>query len=141
MGDYVELHDAEGVHPYVARLKRIVKLPPNIERMPFLQVEWCLNKGDLPKQIVDKFSEHMSDAEVFPSPKSLFCVYVESIKGKCFLLSYEEYSEMSTSYEYYYFSRASFDEESETVVPSPETWKKECYCNKPLNPDRVYVQC
>lgn len=139
LGDHLELYDAEGVHPYVAKLVRIVKVPANIERLPFLQVEWCLNKGDLPRPIVDAYSQHMSDAEVFPSPKSLFCVYVESIKCKCFVLPYEEYASMASSYEYYYFSRATFDEETEAVVPSPETWKKECSCNKPVNPDLVYV--
>jgi hypothetical protein len=48
---------------------------------------------------------------------------------------------MATTYEYYYFSRANFFAETDTLLPSPDEWKKECLCKMPYNPDRVYVQC
>jgi hypothetical protein len=34
--------------PFVAKLKRIIKVPNKIECLPFLQVEWCLTKQHLP---------------------------------------------------------------------------------------------
>lgn len=43
------------------------------------------------------------------------------------------------TYEYYYFSRASYVHEEEALVPSPEFWKKECICQMPVNPDLVYI--
>ena len=57
------------------------------------------------------------------------------------MLTYEEYSQLEASYDYYYFSRAIFNESTNTLTPAPEHWKKTCTCNAPANPDRAYVQC
>jgi hypothetical protein len=36
----------------------------------------------------------------------------------------EEYSQMLATYEYYYFSRATYNHEEEALKPCPDEWKK-----------------
>lgn len=48
---------------------------------------------------------------------------------------------MATTYEYYYFSRATYSQEKETLNPHPSSWKKDCICEMPINPDLVYIEC
>ncbi len=41
-----------------------------------------------------------------------------------------------------YFSRASYNIETETLTPSIEEWEpKYCVCQKPYNPDLEWVEC
>jgi hypothetical protein len=137
----VEIHSTQKDAPYVARLKRIVRVPNFMEEFPFIEIEWCYSKQHLPQAVLAAFGPHISNAEIFPSASSTFCLYIDSIKCKCFVLSFEEYSQLETSYDYYYFSRAAFNEESGRLEPPPESWKKACLCLMPSNPDRQYIQC
>jgi hypothetical protein len=141
VGDYVEIHSTDMGTPYVARLKRIVKVPKFMEEFPFIEIDWCLNKNHLPEPILATYGLHISNAEIFPSSESTFCLFIDSIKCKCFVLTFEEYSQLETSYDYYYFSRAIFKESTSTLTPGPEHWKKACTCLMPVNPDLQYVQC
>jgi hypothetical protein len=70
----------------VGRLLRIVQVPSNLEAVPFIEIQWCLKKEDLPEEILTVYGNHISVAEVFPSDIK-YCLYVEGIKRKCSVLS------------------------------------------------------
>jgi hypothetical protein len=40
-----------------------------------------------------------------------------------------------------FFRRANYNLTSELLEPSFDEWQKSCYCNNPLNPDRLYIKC
>ena len=107
LGDFIELFDMTMKNPYVVKLKRIVKVNDALEKLPFIEVEWCLKKDNLPQPILQKYGKHISVAEIFPS-KITFCLYIESIRGKCTLKSFEEYSQMEATFENVFFSRSDF---------------------------------
>jgi hypothetical protein len=48
---------------------------------------------------------------------------------------------MALSYPNYYFTRAKYDDDIKELIPHPNSWKKQCYCGAPENPDLQYVQC
>ena len=68
-------------------------------------------------------------------------MYIESIKGKCNVLTYNEYEFLMNTGDSIHFSRAIFDPKSGELKPGLEEWEKTCYCNTPPNPDLAYVQC
>jgi hypothetical protein len=140
VGDYVELWDITLKKPYVARLRRIVQLPPHLEILPLIVVQWCCTKEDLPINITNAYGKHISVAEVFPTT-STFCLYVESIKAKCVVLTIDEYSEMAATPQHIHFSRSNYNEEKRELEPSPKEWKRLCSCDSPNNPDLQYVGC
>lgn len=66
-----------------------MKVPSSFEKLPFIQVQWYIKKHDLPRSLLDQYGMHISEAEVFPSEDFHFCLYIESIKCKCFVLTEE----------------------------------------------------
>jgi hypothetical protein len=48
---------------------------------------------------------------------------------------------MTTTYDFYYFTRSNYDYKKEELIPSPLSWKRTCYCDAPENPDLQYVMC
>lgn len=62
IGDTVEIFSTQINTTYVAKLKRIVKVPTSFEKLPFVEVQWYIKKNDLPKSLLDKYGEHISEA-------------------------------------------------------------------------------
>ena len=125
VGDFIQLYDVTLKKPYVARLSKIVQVRPALEKLPFVEVEWCLRKGDLPEKIMKLYGKHISEAEIFPSSIKI-CLYIESIKGKASILTIDEYSEMPAAFEHIYFSRSCFMNETGELAPSPFEWNRSC---------------
>jgi len=140
LGDFLELWDISFNKSSIVKLLKIVQVPPHLEKMPFILVEWCLRKYDLPVDVQYAFGKHISIAEVFPSSIK-YCLPIESIKGKCQIVSFEEYGQMTTTLENYFYTRSKYDQETRKLIPGPEEWKKACSCGAPENPDLPYVQC
>jgi len=38
--------------PYVGKISKIIKIPDKLEKLPFIEIEWCLKKLDLPEEIL-----------------------------------------------------------------------------------------
>ena len=68
-------------------------------------------------------------------------LYIESILNKCKVYSYEEYDAIVDPPDLTYFTRANYEIHSELLQPKFEEWKKGCICQKPLNPDQLYIKC
>jgi hypothetical protein len=125
---------------YIATLTRIIKLADGMEPKSFIEIERIFRKDDLPEHILADHGQTISAAEVFPSKEKIY-LYVESIKGKCSILTLEEYGDLGLTSEINFFSRAGFDFERKLIVPDPATWKRDCVCGQPTNPDLQYVAC
>lgn len=72
----------------VAQICKIIKIPEPLEKLPFIEINWCLKKRDLTDHLITQYGEHLSQAEVFPSEYKAY-VYPDSIKGKCFIISFD----------------------------------------------------
>ena len=116
IGDLIELYDTSLKSAIVCRLLKIVECRKPLEKHPFLQVELFLKKSHLPSNIQLKHSKYISEAEIFES-KIVFCVPIEAVKSKCFVLTMDQYSSMTHALENYYFQRAKYDLESESLIP------------------------
>ena len=57
------------------------------------------------------------------------------------IYSYDEYDSMEEHNEYTFFTRAKYDPGNEVLIPRFNDWKKGCVCQKPLNPDQLYIKC
>jgi len=81
----------------------------------------------------------LSTNEVFASGQ-VFTLPIESIMGKCEVLTLDEYYVLSFTENSIYFSRASYDMEKKKLSPDVTKWSKRyCYCQNPYNPDIEYV--
>lgn len=40
-----------------------------------------------------------------------------------------------------FFCRAGYDPIKKKLIPNFDSWKKDCKCNLPLNPDQLYINC
>lgn len=124
----------------MAKLTKIIKLPEGVEPKAFIEIERVYKKEDLPDAILLKYGEFISQAEVFPSQEKIY-LYVASIKSKSTVISVEEYGELGLTCDTIYYTRANFDSDLKLFVPDPSTWRGDCECKKPTNPDLKYVAC
>lgn len=140
LGEFIELYSLNPQESYIAKLTKIIKMPEGLEPKAFIEIERVFKKEDLPDPLLLKYGEFISAAEVFPSQEKIY-LYVESIKSKCTLITIEEYGELGLTCDTIFYSRSRFDPEKKAIVPDPMTWRSDCQCKKPTNPDLKYVAC
>jgi hypothetical protein len=141
VGDYILLESLPPTECYVAKLTKIIRLVDAKEKQEiFIEAEWVMRKNDLPDALIGLYGDYISTAEVFPSNEKIY-LYVSSIRSKCTILSIEEYGQISNSPDFIFYSRSRYNVEKRTLEPNPSTWKSDCSCHKPNNPDLMYVQC
>ena len=139
--DYVTVLNADDVSgQFVAKLLKIIK----IQKSPVLNiasVQWYYRKTDMNTKSL-KPSEFVliSDYQVFPTNHYDF-IYIESLNGKCEIISYDEYDSNPSVSNNVYFQRASYDYLRKKIFPPISEWPIGCICSKPLNPDLEYIQC
>ena len=131
---------------------KIIKIIPNngLKEFPFwpcVLVSWCYTKKDLNRKknnLLDKKNyDSISDYELFPTNHKDI-IYIESIITKLKVYTYEQYEELNENNELtdlIYFSRAKYDSKSQLLIPRFKDWKKSCVCQRPLNPDQLYIKC
>ena len=127
----------------------LIKIIPTngIKEYPFwptIQVKWYYKKKDINRKKNNLQNQQNYDAlseyELFPSNHKDI-IYIESILNKCKVYSYEEYDAIVDPPDLTYFTRANYEIHSELLQPKFEDWKKGCICQKPLNPDQLYIKC
>ena len=99
-----------------------------------------MKKNDLPEHILQQFGDYISSAEVFPTKEKIY-LYVESIRNKCTILTLGEYGQLGLTNEGLFYSRSNYDNVTDRLKPDPSTWRGDCECKRPNNPDLKYVQC
>ncbi|CDW71979.1 bah-phd domain-containing protein [Stylonychia lemnae] len=82
----------------------------------------------------------ISDQEVFPT-NHYDQVYVQTINGKCTILTLGDYEKRPLVNEETYFTRASYNRNTKTFKPYFDDWDYQCSCKMPTNPDQTYIEC
>lgn len=55
-GDYLQVYNYDDEDsPFVCKLNRIIALPESKGELPFILVDWCLRKRDLPSKVTGKY--------------------------------------------------------------------------------------
>ena len=140
-GKYLQVYDTSEENPYIVRLNKIIKLPEAYELLPIIEVEWFLKKDELPPTVKKtKVFKHISSAEIFPSGQLQY-IYMECVKGEAYVLTDKEYESLGNTSDAIFFSRASYDFDTNQFSPPPAEWPSSCSCKQPVNPDLEYVQC
>lgn len=68
-------------------------------------------------------------------------IYVDCIFGKCKVYSIQEYDELETIDNLTYFNRANYNPFQKVLDPPFKDWEAFCVCQKPLNPNLLYIKC
>ena len=127
----------------------LIKIIPEngIKEYPFwpsIQVKWYYKKADIDRKknnlINQQNYDALSDYELFPSDHKDI-IYIESIINKCKVYTYEEYDNISEPSDLTFFTRANYEINTGLLHPKFDEWKKGCICQKPLNPDQLYIKC
>lgn len=127
----------------------LIKIIPNngIKEYPFwpcIQVKWYYKKSDINRKKNNLLDERnfnsISEYELF-STNHKDIVFIETILMKVNIYSYDEYDSMEEHNDYTFFTRAKYDPGNEVLIPRFNDWKKGCVCQKPLNPDQLYIKC
>ena len=127
----------------------LIKIIPinGIKEYPFwptIQVKWYYKKKDINRKknnlLIQQNFDALSDYELF-STNHKDIVFIETILMKVNIYSYDEYDSMEEHNEYTFFTRAKYDPGNEVLIPRFNDWKKGCVCQKPLNPDQLYIKC
>ena len=127
----------------------LIKIIPTngIKEYPFwpaIQVKWYYKKKDINRKKNNLLNQQnfdaLSDYELFPSNHKDI-IYIESILNKCKVYTYEEYDNITDPPDLTFFTRANYEIHAELLHPKFDEWKKGCICQKPLNPDQLYIKC
>jgi hypothetical protein len=108
-----------------------------------IKVQWFYKKQDLEIKklgICDEDMEFIGENEVFPS-KHFDRVFADAIVAKCQVYSIKEYDEIRLIDNITYFTRAQYCPLTHTLTPSYKQWERLCICQKPLNPNLLYIKC
>lgn len=85
--------------------------------------------------------EFIGENEVFPASHT-DDIFADAIIDKCTVLSIEEYDRLpSIENNFTYFTRAAYCPQTKSLNPPYKTWPKLCVCQKPLNPNQLYIKC
>lgn len=90
--------------------------------------------------IMDSDLEFIGENEVFPS-KHYDKIFADAIVAKCQVYSIKEYDEIQITDQTSYFTRATYCPLTKTLTPSFRKWERLCVCQKPLNPNLLYIKC
>jgi hypothetical protein len=108
-----------------------------------IKVQWYYKKQDLDLRklgINDEDLEFIGENEVFPS-KHYDKIFADAIVAKCQVYSIKEYDEIQITDQTSYFTRATYCPITKTLTPSFKRWERLCVCQKPLNPNLLYILC
>lgn len=144
IGDVLSILSADQV-----LIGELLKIIPSggIKEYPFwpsIQVRWYYKKSEINRAknnlLNEQNYESISEYEVFTSEHKDI-VYIETILSKCKVCGFDEYESLQEPNEYTYFTRAKYDHINEVLIPRFNDWKKTCMCQKPMNPDLIYIEC
>ena len=111
---------------------------------PTIEVRWYYKKTDLNRKknnlIDERNYNSISDYELFPTEHK-DVIFIETVIGKCDVYTYEEYEALDDHTETTFFSRAKYDPKNQLLIPRFDDWSKGCVCQRPLNPDQLYIKC
>ncbi|KAL5209081.1 hypothetical protein ABZP36_004704 [Zizania latifolia] len=119
--------------PYVARVEEIEAAGPRGTNVKF-RVRWYYRP-----------EESIGGRRAFHGSKELFLSdhydtqSPDTIEGKCYVHTFEEYTELSSVNAEDYFSR--FEYKSATGSFTPDHIAVFCKCEMPYNPDDLMIQC
>ena len=68
-------------------------------------------------------------------------VYIDSIIGKCYVFTINDYDNCPTIDDNTYFSRSVFNTREQSLNPPFNEWETFCNCKKPMNPNLLTVGC
>ena len=122
----------------LARIKRIVSIKSFKDdcELPLAIINLYCNKDKIALQYSDFFPS-MSIYELFITEEE-HAIFIESIKHKVSVCSFEEYDEAD---EKQYYMRAAYNTLKEEFIPEPKLWQTSCFCKMPTNPDLDYILC
>ncbi|CDW81636.1 phd-finger family protein [Stylonychia lemnae] len=127
----------------IGKILSIVSTDQNHPDFGKINVQWYYYKKDLKFKglgISEKDQNQISEQEVFPTNHQ-DKVYVQSLNGKCKIVTLEEFEQNPTVTPDIFFSRAEYDHINKVLKPSFNDWPKICSCQKPQNPQQTYIQC
>ena len=111
---------------------------------PTIEVRWFYKKTDLNRKknnlLDDRNYNSISDYELFPT-EHRDIVFIETVMCKCEVYTYEEYEALAEHTEMTFFSRARYDPKNQILIPKFDDWVRGCVCQRPLNPDQLYIKC
>ncbi|CAI2364815.1 unnamed protein product [Moneuplotes crassus] len=127
---------------YVAKILKIMSRSADKD-IPCAQVQWYYKKGDMNFDIL-RLSEadqvFIGDNEVFPTNHKDI-IPLESIICKVQVLHLSEYQDCSLVNQSIFYTRAKFDVIQNRLFPPFSKWDKLCICEKPQNPNMLYIGC
>ncbi|CDW73243.1 phd-finger family protein [Stylonychia lemnae] len=117
---------------------------PAHPKWPMIEVQWYYKKQDLDFKklgVSDEDQIHFGDNEVFPTNHH-DKIYVDCIQEKCKVYGINEYDKLETiDAKTTFFSRAHYNPLQKILVPAFKDWEQFCVCQKPLNPNNLYIKC
>eukprot|EP01017_Pseudomicrothorax_dubius_P051219 TRINITY_DN9820_c0_g1_i20.p1 TRINITY_DN9820_c0_g1~~TRINITY_DN9820_c0_g1_i20.p1 ORF type:complete len:263 (-),score=50.17 TRINITY_DN9820_c0_g1_i20:61-849(-) len=140
VGDAVFIKSEDDANnDFVCKLLHIFKCDTPEKTLVFVEVQWYYKKSDLPRTY-HNFLYSISENELFLSTHQDI-VPVECINGGLTVLTLQEYDMLSSIPPNTFFCRSKYDHVAKRLDPPPEDWEKQCFCNKPINPDLFYIMC
>lgn len=128
VGDDIQIYD-ESNEPLVGRIEKVIVFNGSSKypHWPTIEVKWYYRKKDIIKSLktIPKFnSDYLSEYELFESNHK-DVIYIETVIGKCCVLSIDDYDKLEEVNNSTYFSRAFYDPVKvslyllvETIFPS-----------------------
>ncbi|CAI2380897.1 unnamed protein product [Moneuplotes crassus] len=116
---------------------------PEFEYWPSIRVQWYFHHNEIDIDNLDIPAEdriYLGDNELFLSDIEQN-IYIGHIRGKCKVLTIEEYDSTTNVTELTYFSRAMYLTKEKKLSPPFERWATLCSCRKPLNPNLLSIGC
>ena len=68
-------------------------------------------------------------------------VFVQTINGRCSLLTLQEFEDSAPTKPDTYYTRAEFDTKKRVFTPDYSAWETLCSCKMPSNPLQKYIGC
>ena len=98
----------------ICRIVGFYQFPANIETIPVVELELCLQKDDF--SAISEVQKVMSDREVFPTNRRV-CQFITTIQEKVQVVSQDMFMQIHSINNSLYFTRAGFDFISKTFKP------------------------
>ena len=84
--------------------------------------------------------QYIGDNEVFATTH-YDKIFIDCIYGRCKVYTIQEYDELDTIDNTTYFTRSSYNPLQKGLDPPFKEWGSLCKCQKPLNPNLLYIKC
>ena len=113
------------------------------EEWPSIKVQWYYHWSELELDklgICEQDTLYLGENELFFSDH-VDNVYIDSIIGKCYVFTINDYDNCPTIDDNTYFSRSVFNTREQSLNPPFNEWETFCNCKKPMNPNLLTVGC